>query len=207
MNAQTEKQRRFMALFLPVQPRLQRFVRAMTRDAERAKDIVSETILIAFQRFDTLRNDEAFLSFLFTIATRVARRRTSRGYATDLESVDAALLHDPTPSADVAADIGLLLEALERLPLKQREAVLLFEIAGFSTAEVRDVQGGTLVAVRVRLARARKRLAALLGVDEPPPTTPEPSRTDRLPAENEIGADAPLTTIERVLPTELGMEQ
>ncbi|MDB5035335.1 MAG: hypothetical protein JWQ98_2576 [Chlorobi bacterium] len=170
-KAQTEKQQRFMTLFQPAQPRLQRFVSAMTRDAERAKDIIGETILIAFQRLETLRHDEAFLSFLFTIATRVARGRMHTGRTIDIDTLEAERLPDPGIPADVAVDIGRLHDALQRLPEKQREAVLLFELAGFSTAEVRDIQGGTLVAVRVRIARGRKRLAKLMGVDAPAPAT------------------------------------
>ncbi len=100
VKPQTEKQQRFMKLFQPAQPRLQRFVLAMTRDAERAKDIVSETILIAFQRFETLRHDEAFLSFLFTIATRVARRTAQRTTTVGLDAVEVKGLVDPATPAD-----------------------------------------------------------------------------------------------------------
>jgi RNA polymerase sigma-70 factor (ECF subfamily) len=197
VRSQTEKQQRFMALFQPAQPRLQRFVLAMTRDPERTKDIVGETILIAFQRFETLRHDGAFLSFLFTIATRVAHRNARTGSMTTLDSDEAGQLADPSTPADVAADIGRLHAALQLLPEKQREAVLLFEIAGFSTAEVRDVQGGTLVAVRVRLARGRKRLAALLGVQAPSP----------LAATERMGDDtrSSLKRIGSELETELGI--
>jgi len=201
VKPQTEKQQRFMKLFQPAQPRLQRFVLAMTRDAERAKDIVGETILIAFQRFDTLRHDEAFLSFLFTIATRVARRTAQKHTTLGLDAVEVRGLVDPATPADVAADIGRLHNALGLLPEKQREAVLLFEIAGFSTAEIRDIQGGTLIAVRVRTARGRKRLAKLLGVEEPVPTT-DAERT------GSGAGDAPnLGGIPTELRTELGVQR
>ena len=201
VKPQTAKQQRFMTLFQPVQPRLQRFVLAMTRDPERTKDIVGETILIAFQRFETLRHEGAFLSFLFTIATRVAHRGTRSGNTTPIDSDEAERLVDPSTPADVAADIGRLHAALQRLPEKQREAVLLFEIAGFSTSEIRDIQGGTLVAVRVRLTRGRKRLATLLGVQEPDPI-PTAER-----AEQGIDPRSPLTTMKNELETELGIQR
>lgn len=190
-----------MALFQPVQGRLERFALAMTRDAEQAKDVVGETILIAFQRFETLRSEQAFLSFLFTIATRVARSHRQKRRTTDLETTEVEALLDPTTPADVVADIGRLYNALQQLPEKQREAVLLFEIAGFSTAEVRDVQGGTLVAVRVRIARGRKRLATLLGVEEPG----EPTVTQHV-GNDGGGAPAP-STIQTELRTELGIQR
>lgn len=192
-----------MSLFQPVQPRLQRFVLAMTRDTERTKDIVGETILIAFQRFETLRRDQAFLSFLFTIATRVARRHERRKDTARIDVADMDQLLDHSMPADVAADIGRMHMALAQLPEKQREAVLLFELAGFSTAEVRDIQGGSLVAVRVRIARGRKRLASLLGVELPGPVETEQRGTRA----GENGTASPLTSIQPELKTGLGVQR
>ena len=162
-----DKQQRFLHLFEPLQPRLQRFVLAMTRNEELAKDIIGETILIAFERIDALRHDEAFLSFLFTIATRVHRKRSRELERTvGIEDEDVTRMFDQATPPDIAADIAALYRALDRLPEKQREAVLLYEVIGLSTREIRDAQGGTLVGVRVRIARARKKLARLLGVDD-----------------------------------------
>lgn len=192
-----------MSLFQPAQPRLQRFVLAMTRDAERTKDIVGETILIAFQRFETLRHDDAFLSFLFTIATRVAHRQDRRKNTAHMDVAEMDQLLDHSMPADVAADIGRMHTALAQLPEKQREAVLLFELAGFSTAEVRDIQGGSLVAVRVRIARGRKRLASLLGVELPAPVATEQHGTRA----SENGTASPLTTIQPELKTGLGVQR
>jgi len=201
VKLQNEKQARFMKLFQPAEPRLQRFVLAMTRDPERAKDIVGETILVAFQRLDTLRHEQAFLSFLFTIATRIARRGFRADSSMTLETAEVENLIDPATPADVAADIGRLYTALQLLPAKQREAVLLFEIAGFSTAEVRDIQGGTLVAVRVRIARGRKRLATLLGADGPSPL----AAAER--AARGRGKTPALEKIDTELGTELGIQR
>lgn len=172
-----DKQQRFLSLFEPLQPHLQRFVLAMTRNEELTKDIIGETILIAFERIDALRHDEAFLSFLFTIATRVYRKRSREMERTvGIEPEDMATLFDQATPPDVAADIAALYRALEKLPQKQREAVLLYEVIGLSTQEIREVQGGTLVGVRVRIARARKKLARILGVDD---ATASPVRADQ----------------------------
>ncbi len=162
-----DRQQRFLRLFEPVQPRLQRFVLAMTRNEDLAKDIIGETVLIAFERIDALRHDAAFLSFLFTIATRVHRKRRKELERTvGIDDEEVVRIFDKATPPDVAADIAALYRALEQLPAKQREAVLLYELTGLSTREIRDAQGGTLVGVRVRIARGRKKLAQLLGVDE-----------------------------------------
>ena len=156
-----------MSLFQPLQPRLDRFVLAMVRDQETAKDIVGETILIAYDQFETVRHREAFLSFLFTIATRVYRKRQKRSdrFGT-LDDHRLESLIDPGTPPDLLTDIGAIYRALEELSEKQREAVVMFEILGFSMKEIQGIQGGTLISVKVRVMRARKKLAALLGAED-----------------------------------------
>jgi RNA polymerase sigma-70 factor (ECF subfamily) len=188
-DSMPDRQQRFMALFEPLQPRLRRFVLAMTRNEELTRDIIGETILIAFERLDSIRHEEAFLSFLFTIATRVHRKwsRTRRNATAANEEALERLL-DPGTPPDVAVDIAAMYKALELLPEKQREAVILFEILGFSTDEIRAIQGGTLVAVRVRIARGRKRLAQILGVDDN--STRSEEATERTPGDTTTKTNA-----------------
>ena len=167
MNSSYDKQERFLSLFQPVQPNLERFAIALTGDGERGKDLAAETVLIAYERFGTLRSPDAFLSFLFTIATRVHRRQVAlekrRG---KMEEGDLEKVFDPGLPPDIAADIGAVHRALGKLPEKQREAVVLFEIMGVPMKEIREIQGGTLTAVKVRISRGRKALAKLLGVSD-----------------------------------------
>ncbi len=170
-----ERQRRFMALLTPVYPNLERFVRSLTRrytvDDETAKDILAETIVVAFERFEQLRHPEAFLSFLFTIASRLQQKHHK--HMAVLTSYDAAdeefeqyeKYGIASAPADASADVSVLYAALDRLPDKQREAVIMFEILGYSMKEIQVVQGGTLVAVKVRISRGRKALAVMLGED------------------------------------------
>ena len=169
MSSSGDKNDRFMALFDPVHSRLEHFVLALTRNREAARDIVGDTVMIAYERFDSLRDPEAFLSFLFTIARRVYQQRARTGRRSEpLEESHWAGLCDPQMAPDVAADITAVYDALDSLPEPQREAVALFEILGLSTKEIQQIQGGTLIAVKVRLSRGRRRLAKLLGVEESP---------------------------------------
>jgi DNA-directed RNA polymerase specialized sigma24 family protein len=50
-----ERQEYFLKLFEPVRENLVRYARAMTRNPENAKDLVSETILAAYQNFHKLK--------------------------------------------------------------------------------------------------------------------------------------------------------
>lgn len=79
MPKNSRRQSDFLRLFEPLQPNLERFVLAMTRDREMARDVTAETAMIAYERFETLRDEKAFLGFLFTIASRVCRRYHRHG--------------------------------------------------------------------------------------------------------------------------------
>jgi RNA polymerase sigma-70 factor (ECF subfamily) len=156
----------FLTLLREAEPSLSRFARAMTRDAEAARDIVAETVAVALEKFETIANKQAFLSFLLTIASRLYKKKQWRlrfwGKYDDNPERQAP---DPNASPELSADVSALYEAMAKLPREQREALILFEINGLSLEEVRAVQNCSLSAVKSRLARGRQKLADLLGVE------------------------------------------
>ncbi len=156
----------FLRLLRPLYGQLENFVFAMSRDGEEARDLVAETLLRAYESFRTLKDPGAFLSYLFSIASRefARRRRRARWFGTYSQEAAERLRYTGTPP-DAGPDVELLYRALAMLPHQQREAVVLFEISGFSLREIQSIQGGTLSGVKVRLHRGRKQLARLLGVE------------------------------------------
>lgn len=172
MSSRSGKDERFLALLRTVHHGLAQYGRALMRDREEARDLLSETILIAYEHFERLRDDGAFKSYLYTTATRLAHRRQKREKKfTPFDPVLAETLQDNGTSAEVRIDVELLYKALEQLPEAMREAVVLFEISGLSLLEIQEIQGGSLSGVKSRIARGRERLAELLGArnDEPQP--------------------------------------
>lgn len=161
---QRSEQDTFMELLEPVYNRLERFVLAMTRNRDVAKDIIHETVAIAWQQFASLRQKKAFLSYLFTIATRTHAHYVRQQQRTIVADDDFwAYMSSSETSPEVVADYRALYDAIDKLPEQQREAIIMFELLGFSMKEVQQVQGGTLISVKVRVSRARKKLAQLLG--------------------------------------------
>ena len=160
----TAKQDEFLKLFEPIRDRLWRFALAMTRDRDDAEDLMSETILATYERFHTIRDPKAFTSFLFTVATRIERHRLRRakwfGHVDREQANEIASIGN---SPEDWAEAQLVREAIQSLPVKQSEAVMLFEISGFSLEEIREIQGGTLSGVKSRLRRGRRELAKKLG--------------------------------------------
>ncbi|MFN5309702.1 MAG: RNA polymerase sigma factor [Candidatus Kapaibacterium sp.] len=157
------KQQRFMALLKPVYPRLERFALTVTRNRDDAKDIVGETVLKAFEGFEMLRDDKAFLSYIFTICSRVAQSaRYAKRTIASAEQVEELFRNYTSP--ETATDIALLYQAIDKLSPESKEAIMLSEISGLSHKEVQEIQGGSLSSIKVRIFRAKKMLAELLGV-------------------------------------------
>lgn len=176
MSIHDEKQRQFLVLFEPVRQRLSHYVQAMVYNRDDARDIVSDTITIAYERFTSLHTPQSFVFFLFTIARRLyTKRRWRQRLFFPLVSEHAELAHGAA-SPDALADVQLLYAALEKLPLKHREAVALFYLSGLSIEQVRAIQGGTLSGVKSRLRRGKQQLAVLLGAEDDtgdPPNAPQ----------------------------------
>lgn len=127
------------------------------------KDLMHDSLIIAFNKFESLKEEKAFLHFLFGIAIRILsnnRKKKSLDYHDNLNSVVSS-----TPVlSDTERNIELehLKIALSRLPEEQKEAILLFEIGGFSIKEIASLQEVSESAVKQRLSRGRQNLLVLL---------------------------------------------
>ena len=110
-----ERKERFLHLLEPVHDNLARFARSLVRDAEEARDLVGETVLRALESFDALHDERAFLSWLFTIAVRLHRRRMKRGKLWGAyDESDVARRTSPQASHETSHDIAILYDAIAR---------------------------------------------------------------------------------------------
>lgn len=157
------KQKEFLNLYEPIHDRFERFCRARVYGDMDYRDLMNETLLRAYQKFDELRAKEAFLSFLFSISVRIlANNKRKRKENTDEFERKAMLAVSENSRTDQNADVYFLHKALAQLPDEQRECIILFEISGFSIKEIVEIQNTTESAVKQRLRRGRIRLKELL---------------------------------------------
>ncbi len=163
-----ERHAAFLDLLARSQMRVTRYIRSMTRDDEDARDVFSDTVLIAYEQFDTLRDPDAFLFYLFTIVRRrVTRNRWRRRLFAPMTEHAETTASTAGPTPDQHADIMILHRAIDRLPFAQREAISLHALAGLSIDEVARLQKSSPNTVKSRIQRGRHRLAQLLGVHDP----------------------------------------
>ncbi len=140
----------------------------MVRDAELAADLTQDAFVKAYRNYDTLEKPENARAWLYQIAHRVAldelrRRKIIRFIPWTGEHRGAA------PSAEhLAMDLRLsgdLARALERIPERQRAALILAELHDLTGLELAAVLGVSHVAARALLTRARESLRQALAVE------------------------------------------
>jgi RNA polymerase sigma-70 factor (ECF subfamily) len=154
-----DKQAHFLHLYEPVHDRFERFCRARAFGEMDFRDLINETLLIAYQRMDILRSEQAFLSFLFSISVNVLNNQ-HRKKREERQSENHDAIADM--SQEVNADTHFLYLALSQLPAAQKESIILFEISGFKIKEIAEIQSVSEDAVKQRLKRGRERLQEIL---------------------------------------------
>jgi RNA polymerase sigma-70 factor (ECF subfamily) len=129
-----------------------------------AQDVAAETFLVAWRRLDEV--SELELPWLYGVARRVLANevRSARRRGALAERASAARPSD----WESATTDSTLARALGRLCERDRELLLLTAWEGLSPAEAATAIGCSRPAARVRLHRARKRLADELARAEEP---------------------------------------
>lgn len=155
-----------MNLYEPVHGNFERFCKARSYGVCDFKDLMQDTLVIAFEQFDQLKDDVAFLSFLFGITLRV--HANFRRKSTTSELNDHALLQHPVVrnQAEINLERDELYEVLHQLPEQTMDCIILFEISGFSIKEIAQLQHCSEDAIKQRLSRGRKMLLTALSKQE-----------------------------------------
>lgn len=128
-------------------------------EPEDAADVVAETFLVAWRRLAEVPDGEALL-WLYGVARRVLanQRRGERRRLRLGERLRAELPALVAAQAPPGGESSPILVALSELDEADRELLLLVGWEGLEPAQVARVVGGSAVAVRSRLHRARGRL-------------------------------------------------
>jgi RNA polymerase sigma-70 factor (ECF subfamily) len=125
-----------------------------------AEEAAQDVFFRFYQRLKDFDEERAVEPWLFRIAWNACRDRLRRRRP-------VAELTDASASVPAFGTTGLVLAelraAIERLPDKERAALLLREVEGLETEEVAERMGSTAVTVRSQISRARARLRTWMG--------------------------------------------
>ena len=150
----------FEDFFLAEYDSLMRAMWLLTGSRAEGEDLAQEAMARACERWDKVQGATNPVAYVYTIAFNLNRRRLRTLVGARLFSPEEAPVHDLAGDVARRADV---LQAIRRLPRKQREALLLVEWLGLSPEEASGLLGVEPVSVRVRLHRARNDLRRVLG--------------------------------------------
>ncbi|TDY26399.1 RNA polymerase sigma-70 factor (ECF subfamily) [Paraburkholderia sp. BL6665CI2N2] len=172
-ESEAARSRRFQQMALPHLDAAYNLARWLCGNASDADDVVQEAFMRAFRFFDTFRGDSA-RPWLLAIVRRTWytewRRRSSSHETVEFDDTmdDASFEGWSVGGADPQAllirdeDTKRVHEALAQLPVEYREVLMLRELEEMGYKEIAAVADVPIGTVMSRLARGRRKLAALL---------------------------------------------
>lgn len=148
------------------------YIFELVRDEQASLDLVQETFINAFRHLATLRDDDRFGGWLFSIAHQKCLQQWRRQNR-DAE-LREELANEPTASDDDPLDLLIreeqeaeFMKLLPRLPVAQRSTLLLHIVEGFSLEEIARITGAQVGTVKSRLYYAKRTLRKLLEEQTP----------------------------------------
>jgi len=149
--------------------RLDAVARLITRDPERAKDAVQETLARAWRDLPGLRDPDRFDAWLRRLLVHACMDELRGVRRRAIEVVLIDVHHPTTPDTSATlADRDALERAFRRLDPEQRSLVVLYYYDGLSLGEAASAVGIPEGTAKSRLARARDTLRATLDADARP---------------------------------------
>ena len=152
----------FELFFRSTYVRLARGLLLLTGDEADAEDIAQETMVRVFERWDRIAGMESPEGYAFRVALNAHRKRQRRMRLDARRGQHGTEGVDPIGRAETQQ---LILDAVGRLTLEQRRALVLVDWLGVPTEEAARVLRIEPASVRSRLHRARGALREYLGDD------------------------------------------
>jgi RNA polymerase sigma factor (sigma-70 family) len=148
-------------LYAATHRRLVVAIAGITGDLNEAEDCVAEAFARAIPRWAQISRYEDPEGWVRRVAINVAKSRWRAARRRAL-----AGRHSAAEVAPLSEDHVALLAALRRLPVQQREAIVLHHLAGLAVEEVAIHQQAPVGTIKARLSRGRATLARLLAWDD-----------------------------------------
>jgi RNA polymerase sigma-70 factor, ECF subfamily len=163
----------FLELLKPGYNDALKYCRALCtkRSPDDAEDVLQQSLLKALENFDSLNDKSKFRSWFFKIITREFFNSVRKDFWKKFIPLDddSSLREIPEIFNRIENNESKLIlsKALSEISSKERSAILLFEIGGFSMEEIKEIQNErSISAVKSRLSRARQKLKKLIEDEE-----------------------------------------
>jgi RNA polymerase sigma-70 factor (ECF subfamily) len=155
------------AVYAEHAPFIARVLVRLVGDGAHVDDLLQETFLVAYRKRATFNGSSAVRTWLYGIAARLAMRHR-RGVGRWLRALGGFAEQPQRVAADPADDLereraaAAVHAVLDKLPFKQREVFVLYELEELEGAQIAEVVGIPVNTVWTRLHHARKRFEELM---------------------------------------------
>jgi RNA polymerase sigma-70 factor (ECF subfamily) len=163
--------------------RIYAMVNQLLRNSQDAEEVTQDAFIRAHRGLVNFRGDSAFSTWLYQIATNLARNRywywwrrkrdKSVSFDAPMGTDNSSTLADLIPAEVETPDditvtqefVSRIAQGMERLSAKHREILTLRNIKNMSYEEIAAILNISVGTVKSRIARARESLRAKLGED------------------------------------------
>jgi len=163
--------------------RIYSMVHQLLRNPQDAEEVTQDAFIRAHRGLVNFRGDSAFSTWLYQIATNLARNRywywwrrkrdrsisfdapVSQDNETTLAEIIPAEVESPESEATTQELLDNIAAGMEKLGAKHREILVLRNVKNLSYEEIATILGISVGTVKSRIARARESLRAKLGED------------------------------------------
>lgn len=157
----------FLSLYKPIHEQFARFCGSHAYGIMDPKDLVQETVLQTMQHFARLKDKNKLLYFMISVAGNIVKNALRRKkFSAEMDEKQMQRLESMVTDPVMVMDIQYLYQALNKLPLKMKEAIVLFEINGMSMKEIAEVQNASEGSIKTMISRGRNKLKELLAEDK-----------------------------------------
>jgi len=160
----------FDALILKYRERVYSVIYNLTSNREDASDLTQETFIKAFQSINRFKSKSSFFTWLYRIALNTSLTYLRKNKLRRFFSFEKMVDEDHTEgfienmTADSDSDKAALMselqeklnDAFQKLSVKHRTVITLFEIDGLSHKEIAEIVGASVGTVRSRLHYAKQ---------------------------------------------------
>lgn len=157
----------FLKQYEPIHDAFVRYCRAISGNTEDAEDLVQDTLLNVLERFEEIKNPDAFKAYVFSVAGNLHKMKLRRKkFRADFNEAEVKQIIDFGQNQEYYAEFKLVYDKILSLPAKTSEALILFHISDLSLEDIQKIQGGSLSGVKSRLQRGREKVLSLLNTKE-----------------------------------------
>lgn len=143
------------------------YVYGRVHNVHEAEDLVSEVFERAFLKMGSLRNDEAFATWLFTIARNIVTsraRKRGRESAVDPDILRSIVATNVSVENEVLMreEVSAVVNCLRTFPQREQDIISLKFDAELSNRQIAKIMGLSEANVRVILFRTLRRLREMM---------------------------------------------